>query len=235
MNILIMVLTYTKPPYDSLLAAQYDTWDSVDIPGVQTIYYHGGLPEGGLNFSLVHHSSWIQWRKRIELQCTDEYYFMAAKFKKALEWTKQQKIEYDIIFRTNSSSYVNKEKLLKALSGFPKEKLYAGWTFEDLNDFSGLCVSGAGIFLSRDTADILRKEIDVNMEMEEDVYIGRILRKHGITAIDDKSRVDYPADDSDLLNAYHIRFKRNDRVQDARNMIDAHNKIINNHGQDRIH
>lgn len=222
MKILILVLTYNEHPYDELLKAQKETWDSIEEPDISTIYYTGGLNQYG--------ATWIprqQANKSILLETSgsDKYYYMASKFKVALEFAKD--LDYDFIFRTNSSSYVNKQRLKDFVETLPKEKLYAGWTFVDSEDFGGLCVSGAGIFLSRDTAEILREHIDPNFEQEEDVYCGRILRKHGIVAIDDKSRVDVSIVNYETpTGAYHYRFKTNDRLKDANNMKELHKRII---------
>lgn len=215
-KILILVLTFTAEPYKSLLMSQRDTWDSVD-EGINTVYYHGGE-------SIVRYISpeW-PWRQRLMFDCTDEYYLMAGKFKYALEsvWND----DWDMIFRTNSSSYVNKQRLIEFEKKLPKEKLYAGWTMTDTNDDNGLCVSGAGIFMSRDCAEILRDEINPAKEIEEDVYIGRLLRAHGIKAIDDQSRIDYPKHPQQWHTAYHVRFKSEDRLMDAENMRRFHKKI----------
>jgi hypothetical protein len=205
------------------MRAQQGAWGSIGEPDVKTLYYYGGDEHS------IHHKIIQQSHKssshEVQFPCTDSYYYMAYKFKMALEYVRDW--DYDLIFRTNSSSYVNKRSLKKFAETLPVEKLYAGWTFTDSNDFGGMCVSGAGIWLSRGTAEILRNEIDPTFEMEEDVYCGRLLRKHGIVAIDDRSRIDWPQHAyKNIQSAYHIRFKTENRIQDAKNMIEVHQKII---------
>lgn len=227
MKILIMVLSYNESPYKELMEAQAETWDSLEVADndIKTLYYHGGGMEGGsVDFSTRYTDPWLGYRERVMFNCTDSYYYMAAKFKMALDYVKDW--DYDIVFRTNSSSYVNKKKLKEFAQTLPKEKLYAGWTMTDSEDYGGLVVSGAGIFLSRDTAEILREKIDPGFEMEEDIYCGRILRKNGIVAIDDKSRYDVGSYFSDVpTDLYHYRFKTGDRLQDANNMRLVHKLI----------
>lgn len=237
-KVLIMVLSYNQPPFDELMRAQHETWDSVEHPDVKTVYYHGTKEPVDRPV--------VDWDKRttpergtweeLEFNCIDSYYYMAGKFKYALDYAFSDqakpynlKFEWDFIFRTNSSSYVNKKRLVEFAATLPKENLYAGKTLVDLNDFSGIAISGAGIWLSRDTAEILQKEIDPEFEMEEDIYIGRILRKQGIVPIKDESRFDYPEDlvskyyyDADV---YHIRFKTGDRKKDADNMRLVHKTL----------
>lgn len=228
MKILILVLSFNEPPYKELMQSQWETWDGEIVPNVSTIYYHGGGEELFMKINHRNHSeakeSWI-----VQFNCTDEYYRMAEKFQKCLSLIEKENIEYDLIFRTNSSSYINLKELLKFAESLPLEKCYAGWTFYDTNDDGGLCVSGAGIWLSRDCAKTLMDEIDPEKEIEEDVYIGRILRKHGIVAIDDKSREDVNFIHSGIpKNKYHYRFKgHNDRLIDAQNMRKIHHLILN--------
>lgn len=208
-----MVLSFTDHPFDVLMKTQQNTWDSVECKNVDTVYYYGG----GKGWN----------GKEFSANTNDLYYFMSAKFALAL---KEIALDtYDYIFRTNSSSYVNKKELVEFAKTLPTEKLYAGWTFVDSEDHGGLCVSGAGIFLSPDTAKILLDNIDPNFEQEEDVYAGRILRKHGITAIDDKSRYDVESFHPYIpTNLYHYRCKTGNRLIDAHNMVMLHKKIVNN-------
>lgn len=225
MKILIAVLSYDNPPFSNLMISQKNSWDSIGVENVHTLYYYG-WDKNYNKHELVrqHHKSASH---DLKLAFTDNYYLMAGKLKFALRWALTQ--EWDIMFRTNSSSYVNKKNLLKFAADLPKEKLYAGWTMQDTNHDGGDCVSGAGIFLSRDCCEILLKEIDSDYEIEEDVYIGRLLRPHGIKAIDDRSRIEFHQwlTNIDMLKqAYHIRFKTGDRFRDAANMIVAHQKII---------
>jgi hypothetical protein len=219
-RILILVLSYDATPYKELMQAQKSSWDSLQVDGVETIYYHGSLLSGDNVDCAITIDE--KWRREVQFKCTDSYYLMSHKWKLLLEYIKDW--DYQYIFRTNSSSYICKRKLKEFAETLPKEKLYAGWTFTDSEDFGGKCVSGAGIWLSRDTAEILRQEINPDFEMEEDVYCGRILRKHGIKAIDDRSRFDvgYSFSNDIPTNLYHYRFKNADRIKDAENMKKIH-------------
>lgn len=231
-----------KSPYDELYNSQIATWDAVEVEDVSTLYYHGGegidMSEGAdiveqcakNNVSQIyrgpHKRSW-----RLGFQCTDGYYYMAGKFKEALDaaFKIPHTKNFDIIFRTNSSSYVNIKRIKEFAETLPKEKLYAGWTMVDSEDHGGLVVSGAGIFLSRDTAQILMEQIDPSVEREEDIEIGRILRRNGIVAIDDKSRFDVNEINDDIpLDRYHYRFKgpHGNRLIDSEYMEILHKKII---------
>jgi len=225
MKILILVLSYDKHPYDELMKAQIETWDSVHEPGVEVMYYYGGLqniaPSDLMVIRNYHYSS------RVVLNSTDSYYFMAGKFKSALEVIKSS--EFDIIFRTNSSSYVNKKQLVKFANTLPKTGLYSGWEIQGNAGYN--VVSGAGFFLSPDTAEILRLKIDPEFEREEDVYCAQLLHENGIKIIDDKSRVDVNVVNNNTpLSAYHYRLKgtHGNRLIDVENMRLLHKKILSN-------
>lgn len=215
-KILIMVLSYDEQPYRGLMDAQQQTWAHAD--GATVVFYFGG----------ERHAQYWQVTRQglvtmLRVNASDEYYKMHWKFKMALDYCWFE--DWDVIFRTNSSSYVNKKKLAEVIVKMPAEKLYAGKTMQDTNHDGGDCVSGAGIILSRDCAAILRNELKPEEGCEEDVMIGRILRSHGITAIQEDSRVDYPAEKRKMAKTYHIRFKTEDRKRDAHDMVQIHNKI----------
>lgn len=219
-----MVLSYNQPPFDVLMKTQQATFDSVEVEGVRTVYYHGGLPDqGAVKFSVKYsnpHSSW----ERVEFNITDEYYYMAGKLREALRYT--QDWEYDYIFRSNSSSYISKPALIEFAKTLPTEKLYAGWEINGNEGFN--IVSGAGFFLSPDTAKILMDNIDPTFEKEEDYYCAKILHEHGIKIIDDKSRYDVDEFHEYIpKNLYHYRFKGNhgQRLLDAHNMKMLHHLI----------
>lgn len=225
MKILILILSYNSPPFDTLMRVQQETFDSVEVEGVRTVYYHGGSTVGRpvVYTNMDEFKSWY----RVEFPCTDSYYFMTEKFKEALKFIEKEDInDFDLIFRTNSSSYVNKPALIEFAKTLPREKLYAGWEIEGNAGYN--VVSGAGIWLSRDTAKILMEEIDPKREREEDCLIAEILAHHSIPIIDDKSRYDVNGNIEYVpTDLYHYRFKHGgDRLIDAHNMILLHNKII---------
>ena len=216
MRILILVLSYTEHPYNGMMQAQQETWDSVKVEGIKTAFYHGNpiLPKGNMYYSPTN--------GEMQFNCSDAYYEMHWKFKLALDAIKLLEFgEYDFIFRTNSSSYINKERLLKHAETLPKERCYSGWSLGEKE-----AVSGAGIWLSPDMVDILREELPPGENIEEDILIGRILHgKYGIEIQDDKSRYDITDVAEVPLDRYHYRLKTSDRLQDIRNMYQVHQRI----------
>lgn len=223
-KILIMVLTFMEPPYDELYRSQISTWDSIPEEDVHTLFYHGGAEEVKADLIRQHHKS---TSTLLQTTDTNEYYWMSAKLKTALRYGLMSNPTF--IYRTNSSSYINKKRLKEFAATLPTEKLYTGWTMIDSNYDGKECVSGAGILMSRDVAEILKEQIDPLEEREEDILVGRVLRKNGIVAVDDKTRYDVPeiVPEDMPTDRIHYRFKCGaSRSIDSANMRIAHQKII---------
>jgi len=219
MKVLILVLSCLRDPYDKLMKAQQRTWDSVDVPGAETIYYYGG----NTGFKVVNHYS----REFSANSCDG---LNMAHWKYALTLREVMSLEWDFIFRTNSSSYVNKRELLKMAKKLPKEKCYCGASGE-----CGMFASGCGHFISRDVAQILLDEMQCNIGNDvnytpDDVYIGQILcKKYGLSVTPGCERVDYYSNGHNRdYKTYHYRCKNE---ADRRGDIDAFEWLFNRHDQ----
>ncbi len=88
---------------------------------------------------------------------------------------------YDYIIRTNLSSFFVFENLIKFLDNKPRRNFYCGKTGQEpLYKW----VSGAGIIISNDVANILidnYNDLYDNKELPDDVLIGKVLSKYDIT------------------------------------------------------
>lgn len=219
MKVLILVLSANMHPYNQVREAQEQTWDSVDVDGVQTLYY----------FSHPFRS--YLYGKHLHLHCPGEYMMMHWRLKLALDYVWD--MEWDYIFRTSQSSYVNKAELLKKAETLPKENCYCG-----IQCCGGSIASGNGFFISRDVADILRKQIPIDMGEPygvhpDDVLIGRILEGNGINVTPGADRMDYYHPEREYCNPnathYHYRCKRDGIQYDFHDeiyaMIELHNKL----------
>ncbi len=203
MRVLILVLSSQNEIYPELRKCQQDTWDSVQIEGVETIYYLGG---GGQEFewNRINESS-----QELLLGCRDDYYFMHWKFKKAIEqilyWN------YDFIFKTNASSYVNKKLLLEFAETLPKDKCNCGVD-------GGGFASGCGVFFSKDCLDILLNKIDDYPAASEDSLMSSYLSLEGIGVTKGAKRkdIDHTMNYCEINNpCYHYRCKNpHDRQND---------------------
>jgi|SRR6185436_16578130 len=218
MKILILVCSSHEHPYDKFLQAQKETWDSIPHPNIETVFYHGS----GNN----------EWDGNVfKSDCPHGYWTQQWKHKQALDacWDK----DWDMVFRTHSSSYVDKYKLYELCKNLSLNMLYGGWLLAQelpLMPWSGKIIkqnfiSGAGQFYSRDVADILRHEIPKWHNIEEDVLSGRIMQwiGHEVNFIN-RDRVDLQSI-SNYRPSYHYRIKTNDRMNDIKTMYELHKLI----------
>ena len=132
----------------------------------------------------------------------DEYNKMHWVFKLALDevWD----MDWDYIFRTNASTYVRKERiynhLLRLTKNKPLKGLYAGV-------IGGEMISGTGILLSRDTAKMLKDQLDPYPTDSEDCCIGTILGKNGIIPQGELNRLAFNFQEDRILDADYYRCK----------------------------
>lgn len=214
--ITIMVLSYDdRAEYSELMHAQKNTWDSVEEPYCKTIYYRGnGKQHDRADVKVIH-----PWSIEYAYPVSDHYYEMHWKFKLCL----QHMLNFPIpqfVFRTNSSSYVNKSLLRKFVDTLPEERCYAGWQSSDF-------ISGAGFVISPDVQQLLVDELKEGKRIEEDVLIGRTLKRAGIGMIDDKTRFDVRHfEQTPPIDRYHYRMKTANRYEDAENMRRLHELIM---------
>lgn len=201
-KIVILVLSCLEEPYYSIMKKQQETWDSIDIENIKTIYYYGGSS----GFKQVGKKSF-----EYGANCSDIYKMMHWKFILTLKEIINE--EWDYIFRTNTSSYIDKKRLLKFSENLPTEKCYCG-----IN--GGGFASGTGIFLSRDCVEIAINEF-INHEIDcEDVYLGEILYKHNISVTPGAQRINFFEGGDIKKPCYHYRCKstNEDREYDIRAM-----------------
>lgn len=189
----VLVLSCNKPPYDALYAAQKRTW------GEERYASSSGIVFPAFYFC-------------------DDMDSMPSRLRHALYYASA-----DYVFRTNSSSYVDKKALLEKCRTMPREKCYAG-----IN--GGGFVSGSGMILSVDVVNILRRELpDKARGLVEDEVIGRVLDRAGVP-ITVGERYDYwlrdferrlgmrtaAAEEQAIRVAYHLRCKSTDAADEAR-------------------
>ena len=150
------------------------------------------------------------------------YYFghdwelMHVPFREALKeiWDR----DWDIIYRTNSSSYVNKKLLVDFLKDRDIKNLWIG---DEMGNNSG-----ASFIVSRDLAHILMNEIPDNKQPYEDVLISNILKGKGYK-IQIGERCWYNHDIYSYFDCYHIRCKNISIKSDVNGTSDNRERDIN--------
>lgn len=208
MKVLILILSLNRPPFSDFMRVQQETWDAEQHPDIDVRYYYGS--DNGIG-------TYYYNGKELRVVCSDAYEMMHYKFKLACEQLPYR--DYDFIFRTNSCSYIVKDRLLELCKTLPKTNCYAGYD-------NGKYVSGAGIFFTPDVLDKLLPKITNEPHGAEDVLIGSLLN---MPIIAENSRVDADCEGVHSFDGYHFRFKTSnaekDRYRDIDNMIKLHREL----------
>lgn len=206
MKVLIIVLSHNDDLYSQFYKSQKETWDSTDTPNIQTLYLFGN-----------HSCDEIIDDKIMvnvdEITINDSHINLGHKTIKSFILTKD--FDYDYIFRTNSSSYIDKKLLLDFISDKPKNNYYSGF----IGEFENIkFASGSGFFLSKDLVNyIIDNSDNWDHNLIDDVALGLLLKNYGISPqLNDRMDI---INDSEIPNHYfHYRLKTNNRFDDIRRM-----------------
>lgn len=112
-RVLIAVLSTRHDPWGPMVQQARDTWDSVDVEGVETIFYTGA-PASALADRLI------------GFPVEDDYLTIYRKNLYAYEWLLRHRGDWDIMCRVNASTYVHKERLMEYCQSLPTEGLVRG-------------------------------------------------------------------------------------------------------------
>lgn len=194
MKLLILVQSCLAYPYNGMQLAARETWDAFEPKGVETWWYTGGNGTQTI----------FDDERTISAPCSDDLDRRHTKFQHALRlvWN----WDWDMMFRTNVSSYVDKAMTLEKAKTLPLQRCYCG---KSGGDFA----SGCGVFLSRDCCEILMNEIKGEEKLRaEDWHMGQILAEHGIFVTPGAERFDYwwnagPHGTVEIVDCYHYRCK----------------------------
>lgn len=202
MKLLILVLSKKDNGgiYDNFYELQKSTWDSLKINGVTTFFYFGDSTKNYISGSDIFVSVEDNLRncglKTIEV------------FKLLKDY------DYDYIFRTNSSSYIDKELLYKLLLNKPRSGYYAGKVG---HHYDIPFASGSGYVMSKDIVNfLLLNETKINHHFLDDVSFGKLLSDNGIYP-KELPRFDVVSDNIDV-DYFHYRIKNDNRNNDLEYM-----------------
>jgi len=194
-----------------------NTWNSLNCPNVQTIFFKGGNEESIIGNVYCSGTS-------------DDWYQMHVVFKQFLKYIWNW--EWDYILHGGISSYFNKEKCYTKILTLPEERCYCGMK---LPYYDYGYASGSSFFISRDVAKILIEHTP-DTEICEDVLYGIVLNKFDIGITPGAERVEGPnigkglKIGQKLTPCYHYRCKE-DSPENRLQVIDkfnyVHNYILN--------
>lgn len=180
----VLILVMSSPSievYNEMMKKQKETWDSIQVENVNTLFFYGDDTVSETHIS----------ENNLILKTQDTTLNNLYKLKMAYDFV--YNMEWDYIFRTNASSYVDKRRLLNRAQDLPLNRLYCG---KKVRLPAGEIISsGAGTFYSRDCIDVLRNTINEDHKMKyelDDVEEAAILRnKANIGVTDGGLRSDY--------------------------------------------
>ena len=138
------------------------------------IHYIGASKKDNREIEYIKDST----KEYIVLNTDDSYKNLAKKTLMALEEVCKL-YEFDYLFRSNTSSYININEISKYLERNKDDLSYAG---VHVNTVEGdLIASGAGIFLSKKNIQLLvNNKNNINYDLPDDVAIARFLASHKI-------------------------------------------------------
>jgi hypothetical protein len=197
---LVLVLGTRVRPYPMLIRAAEATWASVPVPDVEVIFYFGG---GGPRMA----------RRHLTLPVPDDFPHIGEKTLACFDYVLENR-EFDLVFRTNCSSYVDLMNLSRYVGEHAQARgFYAGTpSTHDGISFA----SGSGYFLSRDLVELVVRERDSwNHALLDDVALGLLLSTAGHLPVP-VPRVGYatPREVADVdVTQFHFRCKTASRAR----------------------
>jgi hypothetical protein len=165
-KVLILVVSSEVRPYGKMIDTSLETWDSIKVEGVQTIFYCGT-------------STHIDTDKIKHFPITESLHNMGHKGLLAYEWALNN-LEFDYVARVNSSCYVSKNKLLDYVQTLPNDNLFEGLMVSRPESFD-YAWGGGQFILSRDVLQLVVDNKDKwNHSYMEDESLGLLLGQLGI-------------------------------------------------------
>lgn len=165
-KILILILSSNRYPSPLNEYSQKKTWiKDAEAAGIDVLFYKAGKKTKLRNKYL-----YVEQKDKSVVGITE-------KTLKAFDWVSKNR-DYDLIFRINSSSYINIDNFIKFISQIKIEKLYSG---KVMNFHGNDYVSGAGILISKDLVKlIINQKENINKDYLDDVAFGDLLNNQNI-------------------------------------------------------
>lgn len=158
MKVLILVLSARRTPWNHMMDTSLVTWDAEDHPKTQTLYYCGKFESERPNTEKVFYSR--QFNESLE-EVT----------KRTLEaFEESLKLDWDVMARTHSSTYVHKRNLVEFIETLPKENVLAG-----------LLTTGERPFLWGGGSYIISRDVIEKFVANKHLWNFNVMEDNGIT------------------------------------------------------
>ena len=189
-KILIVVLSFDKEPYVTLENTIRNTWAFEKPKGVEVIYYYGNSKEDKLIGDKLFLNA-PEGLRNVGYKTLKMYQYVYENF------------NFDYVYRTNSSSYIDINKLQSFVRDKPMEKFYCGVIGRGVKGIN--FASGSGYFISKDLIEVvLKNKSKWQHGYIDDVALGLLLNNYKIYP---GSRFDVNNIENIDINHYHYRVK----------------------------
>lgn len=142
-KVLILVISSDFEPYSKMIETSLNTWDSLDVAGVETFFY----------CSQKDNPKWENTNKILYFPVDNTLYSMGYKNLAMFQWVLENK-EFDYILRINASCYVDKRNLIEYVQNIPETNLIAGAEATSQHGFQYLW-GGASYLISKDVFEAI--------------------------------------------------------------------------------
>ncbi len=140
MRVLILVLSSRREPWGDLMDTQLATWDSVEHPNVETLYY------------CAHGSNRLEKKNVRYSGMEDSLENISPRTLEALKWSLEIP-DWDFMARPNSSCYVHKGSLYKHCETLPATGVLRGAWTGGAEGQEGFLWGGGQYIISRDVVE----------------------------------------------------------------------------------
>lgn len=212
MKLLILVLDVNTEPYISIKNDGIKkTWYNHDNENVSIYFYQGGYHENTIIGDVIY-SDKPEGFENIGYKTIDAFKHI-------------NDLDYDGVFRTNSSSYIDVDKLYDVFCRYYTANMYRGVIGKHNN--IEFC-SGAGYFLSRNVVDtIIKNENLWDHSLIDDVALGKLLGSLYIEkgVLNRKDYIGVNQVNQNWVDTYHYRCKCPNRRNGGKTDIEIMKKI----------
>lgn len=217
MNILILVLSCNDNGiYSKFFETQKNTWDSINVEGIETFYFFGDHDKD----EIIDNRILINLKETTKIESDGNLSVTNSGLKTLKSFEMIKNMDFDYVFRTNSSSYVDKKLLIDFINNKPKTKYYSGFIG---NHGKITFASGSGFFLSKDLINLLIENKNRwDHSLIDDVSIAGLLKEFGVSP-ENNPRYDV-YNENIPLDYFHYRIKTRNRNDDCKLMELIHNK-----------
>ena len=161
-KVLILVVSVQTPPYGKMIDTSLQTWDSVAVDGVETVFYCSRPKQFNTD-------------KIIYIDVDESYFTMGYKMLAAFDWAMANK-EFDYIARVNASCYVDKKQLINYVQSLPDKNVFACLEVAATETEQKWSWGGGQFILSKDIVELILKNRNAwNHSIMEDKAIGHLM------------------------------------------------------------